>query len=410
VGVTWLVPAAWVGVALLAIPILIHFLARQQSRRVPFPSLRFLPATQLAALRRRVVSNWPLLLVRVLIVVAAVAAAAGPVVVSNARRQAWDQRIARAIVVVGRTEQLETTIAEAEQDGFRSERFADMRLPDALRAAADWLDAQPPAAREVVIVGDLREGQIEAVDLHAIPPHVAVRFLPHVGDDNGTSIELQGVGELTGEDVERFRVSVRPGVDGTRAEYQRDANVQLPLLQIVAAANDQSLADALLRAVWRAGVAVESTRQRESSGPRRHDIVIAFDGAAVPVTHAVDPDGGDALTEPGSEWAREILSHLPATRGEVADTRLVIQVPMSVRDERAAGIVARIVNLAYEHDYSDREPRRISAATLAAWSRPASGSPPDVLPADEGDRRWFWAAALMLLGAEHALRRRPRHG
>ncbi|MBA3270032.1 MAG: BatA domain-containing protein, partial [Acidobacteria bacterium] len=55
-SVFWLQPQAWWGVAALAIPIAIHLLARQRSRRLLFPTLRFLRATRLAALRQHVVS------------------------------------------------------------------------------------------------------------------------------------------------------------------------------------------------------------------------------------------------------------------------------------------------------------------------------------------------------------------
>ncbi len=65
-----------------------------------FPSLRFLRSTRLVALKRRRISDWPLLTIRLLIVTMAVAALAGPVFVSDARWRSWSTRTARAVVIV----------------------------------------------------------------------------------------------------------------------------------------------------------------------------------------------------------------------------------------------------------------------------------------------------------------------
>ena len=46
----WLQPLAWLGLIGVMLPLVIHLLARQRSRRVPFPSLRFLRVTQMTAL------------------------------------------------------------------------------------------------------------------------------------------------------------------------------------------------------------------------------------------------------------------------------------------------------------------------------------------------------------------------
>ena len=79
-SIAWLIPAAFAGLALVALPIAIHLLVRQQSRRVAFPSLRFLRQSPLSALRRRSVQDAGLLACRILIIVAAAAALAAPAV------------------------------------------------------------------------------------------------------------------------------------------------------------------------------------------------------------------------------------------------------------------------------------------------------------------------------------------
>ena len=95
----WLNPAALAGLALLALPILIHLLRTRQAERIPFPSLRFVLPSETAAVRLRLPADWLLLLVRLAIVAAAVTAVAGPVIVTPSRVRAWNARTARAVIV-----------------------------------------------------------------------------------------------------------------------------------------------------------------------------------------------------------------------------------------------------------------------------------------------------------------------
>src|SRR5262245_4892484 len=99
-SIGWLVPAALAGIALVLLPIAVHLLVRQPARRLPFPSLRFLHETQLAALRRRTIQDAWLLLCRALIIALAAIAFAGPVFRSDARMAAFAARTSRAIITI----------------------------------------------------------------------------------------------------------------------------------------------------------------------------------------------------------------------------------------------------------------------------------------------------------------------
>src|SRR6266852_3757250 len=94
----WLNPSALFALAALAAPILIHILIQRRAERFPFPTLRFLQPTRLAAIRRHLLEDLPLVAVRVAVIAVAVAALAGPLMLTAARRQAWDRRIVRAVV------------------------------------------------------------------------------------------------------------------------------------------------------------------------------------------------------------------------------------------------------------------------------------------------------------------------
>jgi hypothetical protein len=156
-SIGWIHPAVLWGVALVALPIAIHLLVRQQTRTVLYPSLRFVRETALAAFRRRAIQDALLLACRVAIVAAAVLALAGPIVQTPARTSGYAARVSRAVVQVDGGAIDEGTLAGA----FRAQAFRRANLADAIGDAAAWLDAQPPSSREIVFTGEFRKGQLK---------------------------------------------------------------------------------------------------------------------------------------------------------------------------------------------------------------------------------------------------------
>ena len=67
-GLLLLNPIALAAFAAIAAPIVVHLLLRRRATRLPFPSLRFIPPSNAAAVRLRSIADWPLLLVRIAIV------------------------------------------------------------------------------------------------------------------------------------------------------------------------------------------------------------------------------------------------------------------------------------------------------------------------------------------------------
>ena len=119
-GVAWLHPWVWLAGALVAVPIAIHLLARDRSRHVPFPSLRFVERTPLSAVARHRLQDIALLLVRMAIVLLAVAALAGPILITPAREAVWATHVARAVVSSERTAPVDNTVARyAAEDARR---------------------------------------------------------------------------------------------------------------------------------------------------------------------------------------------------------------------------------------------------------------------------------------------------
>jgi len=80
----FLVPAFLVGLAAIAIPILVHLTRKQKARVVEFPSLMFLDRVPFQAESRRRIHHWPILLLRALAVALIVAAFSRPFFTNSA--------------------------------------------------------------------------------------------------------------------------------------------------------------------------------------------------------------------------------------------------------------------------------------------------------------------------------------
>jgi Aerotolerance regulator N-terminal len=388
----WLQPLAWWSLAGIAIPILIHLLARDRAPRLLFPSLRFLQVNQVAALRRRVVSDWPLLAVRVLIVAVSVAALAGPVFVSSARRASWNQRVIRAIVVpVEDRESVGPLIADESRTSFVAASFSSDVLAGALTEAVEWFRHQPPGAREVVIIGDLRDGALTDRELDVVPPFAGIRFLPVPRAAALPRAGLLALGDDADGNLVHYGVHVEADALTTRVRHDHVRDAQGPQLRILADPAAQDYADALTRAVLRDGVWLGT------HGERR--VTFAFRGAA-----------GGALTgmrTPTTPWVQQALAASGVTGGE-NDGAMIAAVDMPVTDSGAPELVAHIARVVFSERFEPFEPRRVTPARLARWSRPFGESPSDAPLADEGDRRWFWGAVLILLALEQFARARRR--
>lgn len=365
-SVLWLAPVALFGLALVALPVAIHLLVRQQSRRVDFPSLRFLRPSQLAAFRRRRVQDVMLLACRAAIVIAAVLALAGPVMQTATRSAAYRTRYARAVIVEPGTDP--AAAAAPGAGAFVSRVFSRERLSDAVADAARWLHEQPPASREVVFVGVFRRDAVTPGDLRAIPDSAGIRFVPvaSVAAERDVTVPVLMAGRAAGDGLVIQQRPVRLADESTRVTIGGETAVASDAVRIVAAPGDQRLADAALRAALGQGLRWRVSSQR---------VLIAWKGA------------DEAAVE------REL-------RGGVL-VRMERPEPIS----SAASAVVQAVEPVSADPLGALEPVRISGEQLRAWSRPAGAVPADARPVDEGDRRWLWALAVALLGAEHWLRR-----
>ncbi len=392
---TWLQPLAWWGLATVAIPILIHWLLRERSLRLLFPSLRFLQTTRVAALRRRAISDVPLLIVRVLVLASAVAALAGPMITTAARRRAWDARVVRAVIVAstpasGEHEAAIEGVAQQERAGsVASHTFvAGEDASGSIRDALIWLEQQRPARREIVVVGALRRGLLRARDLETVPEHVGIRFTA-VSGSRPQSLQLTSIADANDNTPHLQTFDVRLDESRTRTTVNQDA-LPIPDVLKVNAGVEQPYAEAARTAVLAEGIGVSSEPERR--------VTVLFRGAR-------DEEKRGLIQPATARWMREALAQLPEWGGGERQGRLVVMTDLPATDPAAVIHLGRIARVAFRERRDRFEPIVIDSETLRAWMRAPGPVPLDVTPREEGDRRWLWGIALALLGVEHGLRR-----
>jgi Aerotolerance regulator N-terminal len=352
-------PAGLAALVAVAVPIFVHLLLRRRARRMPFPSLRFIPPSHAAAVRLRAITDWPLLAVRCAIVAAAALGLARPLFVTPSRREAWNARTARAVVVdVSPSPGCAAGPAEEERrTAYHSTVIEVAALDTGIVEAVRWLERAPPARRELVVISDFQIGALDRVDLDPVPESVGVRL---------RQVEPSGVPPPAPD----IRVTVH------------------------APDQDRALAEAALRAAGQATPA-----QREEGGSATRSVAIYTRGAAMPA-------GVGPLRAP---WMATVATATAGARTGATDEQsmvVVIDAPASSFELPRTVRAVRRALLAPDA-WRELEPDRLPARSLAAWSRPAPPiSREHANRAQEDDSRWLWLAALTLIGVETWLRRR----
>jgi len=354
-SIAWLNTAALWGLTLIALPIAIHLLVRQHTRSVHYPSLRFVRETALAAFRRRAIQDALLLACRVAIIVSAALALAGPIIQTSGRTERFAERLSRAVVQIDDAD----VDPQLLSDVFRSHTFQRPQVADAINDAVRWLESQPPSLREIAFVAGFTKGQVSNSDLHRVPAGIGIRFVP-VPASPPSNTFTQTI--LTRRDGRLVFVNrqVRLTADATHVAPGGDAPAPDDVIRVVAAAKDQPLADAALRAALDAGLRWPDRNRR---------VLLVWDDAAI--------------TDPGG--------------------MLTLRMPVPDPPSSAATAIWNLVDGATAREAA--EPVAIPRPDLEAWSRQPQGISPQAQPADEGDRRWLWLIALALLILEYWLRR-----
>src|SRR3954463_670484 len=94
----FLFPAFLVGLAALAVPVVLHLRHRDKDKPQKFPSLMFLEQLPIRTAERRRITDWPLLLMRLLALLLLVLAFARPLFSRQA--EAANAQRAKAVIVM----------------------------------------------------------------------------------------------------------------------------------------------------------------------------------------------------------------------------------------------------------------------------------------------------------------------
>lgn len=414
---TWLAPFAFLGLAAIAVPILVHLFGRPRARLVRFPTLRFIELTRDAPRRRAVPTDWLLLAVRVAVIGIAVAALAKPTW-PGLGAPAAERGLVRVILVdtSASLQRLTATgdsgviVARTEAQRLASESGEVLVVETAwpsleMAGASAWLRDRS-GEREVVIVSDFQPG--------VIVPDDSLRL------ETGIGIRLVGVGPMATDSSDGGARAIRIG-ESIRSEWTV-ASVPGPSdVSITAGEADRAAATAVMHAVQgRAATpgrrvrivlpgapehAATVTGLRAPSQPWQGDFLVRLARDAG-VASLASPAPGNAAVPAGAVPLGTDPASAAAFGGTLDDSTMVI-LPADGADPVTWAILAEAAGraLAPVAQLSERDIARLPDETLRAMEHAPATSAPET--GTETASRWLWGAVLALLALEWWLRRRP---
>ena len=378
---TFLEPWAWMGLVAVAGPIVAHLLARRSARRLPFPTVRFLPPAIQTPISRDRLTDISLLVVRCLVLVAAAAALAQPVWMTADGRRTFDESVARAIVVDNGVANAADPLAARLSAEAAVARVAHADAPaQLLGEASTWL-AQQPMRREIVLVSDFPAQALSKADLDRLPGGIGIRLVPvSASGRSRAAVELRdGPMLLTGAADRANALAARQAAvtHGAVSAGWKDRPVAL----LFPGHEDR---DALLKSA------------RDIDQPWMFDLVAAIVKDRI-VMAAAQESG-----KPVADVVAPIAAPITGERHLV----LVMNVqPASLVSAAIMRAVARAVAPAPATDVTATH----SAEQLKAWERPPAAIAPDGSQIPEEPRgRWLWLAALVLMVIERVIAQRAQ--
>jgi hypothetical protein len=428
--IRWLNPAALAGLVLIAAPVIIHFLRAHRADRLLFPTLRFVCTTRSDAIRLRLPSDWPLLFLRVAIVGSVVLSAAQPIALTTSRRQAWNARTVRAVVIDTSASMRESSnqaaaqaATDAESHGaFLTRRFEGAVVRESVVRATAWLSTTPPARSEIVVISDFQEGTLQSDDLRVVPPSTGLRFV-RVGGDvmvrTAEGLRLFGAGGIVPKS-QRLQLSGLTSSVVITGESRADDGLQV-------AAADASAVRRLLRTVAKGGAP-----SPDAAEPLR----IQFDGGFVSngsprpievddhrwmlktvlrlrndtsLADAARATTASRLADATDTWTIVVQDRVgqPLVKAAALGRELLLKIA-APPDSFFAAVALRAALIARHGDIArpELEIARLDSAQLTSWTRLAGPVADDAWQrSDRSDARWFWGAALLLLTLEQVIRR-----
>jgi hypothetical protein len=267
---TFLTPLFLLGLAGLAVPVIIHLIQRERKNVVQFPSLMFLQRIPYQSVRRRRIRNWPLLLLRLAALALIVAAFARPFVrrpalaaaaASGAREvvllidksysmgygDRWSRATAAARVAIGQVGASDRASVVFISSG------ADVSLrstPDRSRLNAAVASGKPSAGatrygpalklagsiasesalprREVVLISDFQRTGWQGAEGVRLPDGVVLTPVS-IGDADTSNVSVTPVSLQRATFSEQDRVTVTGGVTNHGSKPIKNLEVTLEI-------------------------------------------------------------------------------------------------------------------------------------------------------------------------------------
>jgi hypothetical protein len=243
-----------------------------------------------------------------------------------------------------------------------------------------------------VIISDFKRGALEESALRGIPETTGIRLTPVRGISE-SSREIVAAAALAAEGA--FDRRVRIDETSTGATFIRQPQA-MSGLKLLVDPEDAQGASSLLRVISRAGAHAPLPSE---------PIIVRFAGGE-PLPAAGEPKGWAVDAALRLMRHADRMNHpLTATIG--ADGALLVDVNARPGTLLAAEALKAILD-------TRPDPRQLTAQEIAylpseklqSWSRPAAPADTSAWQrSDDSDGRWFWLAAVALLGIESWIRR-----
>ncbi|MEP6619883.1 MAG: BatA domain-containing protein [bacterium] len=268
-GLGLLVPAFLVGLAALAVPVILHLRHRDKDRPQKFPSLMFLELLPIRTSERRRITDWPLLLLRALALALLVLAFARPVFSRSAAaeksarsravvvlldrsmsmglKDVWPAAVDSARAVISKLDANDRVAlvlfddeAEVAQPFTRDKTGAlailakavpsprGTHFAAALRAARQLINRAGDAKSEVVLISDLQQGGVGGVAGLDLPAGLSIRAVNVGSKDHANTAVLSAEVSRT-VDGQRTLLTVKARVISRDLAAARRVRVSLTL-------------------------------------------------------------------------------------------------------------------------------------------------------------------------------------
>lgn len=435
---TFLNPLAFLGLAALLVPAVLHLLTQHRARVYQFPSLRFVPATTPVPSWSAKPGDLLLLAVRLLILLAAVLALAGPVPLADPPLRVQGNQV---LAIVLDTTSMSATQADSVRnavaplvDSAHASRFMVTSDVNAtLPAAQEWLMEQEGGEKEIVVISRLlRKSGIGATAAAAIPADIGIRLirLPAARAADGDAARAVAV---TG--AIPVRIDAEVAGDSTLAFYRTVASVgdSVSMPQLFAESPEELRALGSVMASlphWaRSATSAENIRVHYAGSPEwetlrtQADAALSQSGArqllklqrssalaeAARSSRPTVSDSGARssalITVAVNDLGQPVVDAAAADKDGVGSLHLFVNSPPLSAVSVALLAAIREIDLELPARASDTA--TMTESEVAAIQREAVPVPSHA-GADMTWIRSLWLLALLLLGVETLLRRRRR--